>query len=176
MRSRYFRAALRRSLRQACRSRSEASTSMNRTGWSVAGWDIFAYLRSGLSIGVSKASSYRGKKLLPFATSRRVGAMCGFADRGYEEPGRPEGLPHTATIERVSGASATATVLRGARLLHVSSGLRNPGAELAQRQNHSRQQFQPPQPTCRTCNAYPWRGCMLPLGDSVFVIRGVRYL
>jgi len=36
--------------------------------------------------------------------------MCGFADRGYEEPGRPEDLPHTATIVRLSGAIATATV------------------------------------------------------------------
>lgn len=58
-------------------------------------------------------SSYVGEKLLPFAASRRVVAMCGFADRGYEEPGRPEGLPHTATIERISGASATATVFWG---------------------------------------------------------------
>jgi hypothetical protein len=37
--------------------------------------------------------------------------MCGFADRGYEEPGRPEDLPHTATIEWLSDAIATVTVL-----------------------------------------------------------------
>ncbi len=37
--------------------------------------------------------------------------MCGFADRGYEEPGRPEDLPHTATIARLSDAIATATIL-----------------------------------------------------------------
>lgn len=96
---------------------------------------------SGLSADISKTSSYPGEKLLPFAARRRVVSMCGFADRGYEEPGRPEGLPHTATIERITDANATATVFRGAMLRHVSSGLRNPGAEFAQRQPHSRQQF-----------------------------------
>jgi hypothetical protein len=52
--------------------------------------------------------------------------MCGFADRGYEEPGRPEGLPHTATIKRSTGAFVRPLLVMGARLLHVSSGLRNP--------------------------------------------------
>lgn len=176
IRSRYLRTTLRHSAAQACKSRSGALASMRRTGWSVAGWDIFAQWLSVLSVGINKTSSSLGEKLLPFAASRRVVAICGFADRGYEEPGRPEGFPHTATIERISGASATATVFRGARLIHVSSGLRNTGAELAQRHTHSRQQFQPPQPICKTCNAYPWRGSELPLGDAVVVIRGVRYV
>lgn len=41
MRSRYLRTALRRSAAQAWRSRSGALASMRRTGWSVAGWDMW---------------------------------------------------------------------------------------------------------------------------------------
>lgn len=42
MRSRYLRTALRRSARQAWSSRSGESASIRRTGWSVAGWDMWA--------------------------------------------------------------------------------------------------------------------------------------
>ena len=52
--------------------------------------------------------------------------MCGFADQGYEEPGRPEGLPHTATIKRVSGTVAAVIpfmVLRSTRILKAAKPL-----------------------------------------------------
>jgi len=42
--------------------------------------------------------------------------MCGFADRGYEEPGRSEDLPHTATIKRHTGADATVSGLVGCKV------------------------------------------------------------
>jgi len=52
----------------------------------------------------------------------------------------------------------------GVRLLHVSSGLRNPIAKFVQRQTHSRHRSPASQSACRTQNHHVWPESSFPFG------------
>src|SRR5471030_55210 len=95
MRLRYLRTALRRSLTQLWSSRIGASLSMNKTGQSVANWDMGVKRRGGLFIVISKSSLYLKRRATAVRCETNwVVAVCGFADRGTRNPADPK-VSHT---------------------------------------------------------------------------------
>ena len=84
-----------------CRSTARGSRWRFRCRAEAAGWKL---------LGHGKYSSYLKRTTAIRCETKWVVAVCGFADRGYEEPGRPGGLPHTATIKQTTGAEALIVV------------------------------------------------------------------